>query len=422
MPYAEPGKADQATQAVIDAWNTEILATFQGLWNGRLGSSKPYFLADPSQLQNAIFTDLVQWPGSPAEPRTCLSEEWAEKLADWGEKGRSTFQNEYLEYILVYATDQDGRVRPKRFTATTELAEYWTVVAAVDPVQLRTMAKDVLRRDVSYTELYGDGNADPMVLSPAVRRIAFALQVAGHGEHAELKNAGVPLDPVGSLNRQNALFMRQPINGLDDLVYIVMFGARPYSVSDAGARRKAETYEIFDSQRAAYLACRNADPHAAQGAYDQVISQIDGPKADSSRLALADPLGMYIRGFNAAGLKYNDADLPNDWIRWRRGSEGMWQRLEVGPPDTHPAFLDDIIEGIGGSTTKPLTGGYRLARRIVVGPGLMVEPAAEVSPTWIDIRGGQPVDCTQAAVCDLVRDARKKWEREHSAAQPRAGQ
>jgi hypothetical protein len=99
--YSVPGKADNASQAVIDAWNSEILSNFQSLWSSGLSDAKPFFVSDPRQLANATFTDTVRWAGSPAEPRTCLSEDWAEKLADWGEKGRNIFQNEYLEYTLV---------------------------------------------------------------------------------------------------------------------------------------------------------------------------------------------------------------------------------------------------------------------------------------------------------------------------------
>ncbi|HEV7876624.1 hypothetical protein [Bradyrhizobium sp.] len=413
MPYSVPGKADQASQAVIDAWNAQIKFNFDDLWGRGLADSKPYFIDDPGKLTNAAFTDAVRWSGAPAEPRTCLDETWAQRLSDWGERGRTSFQNEYLEYTLIYATDQTGKVRPKRFTATTELAEYWTTVASVDPVQLRAMAKDVLGRDVSYAELYGSNNADPTHLSPATRRIAFATQVAGNGQHDDLKDANVPANPIGSLNRENALFMRQPINGLDDLVYIVMFGARPYAVNGPQGRRRAENYEIFRSQQTDFLACRNADPHAARGAYNQVISQINGNAAKSSRMALADPLGMYIRGFNSGAFTWNGAAVPQDWIRWRRGGPGMWQRLEFGPPDDSPAFLDDIMERIG-ATQQPVSGGYRLVRGIEVGPGVMVEPASSVNPQWIDIPAAQPLDCTMADVCTGVALARADWETEHT--------
>jgi hypothetical protein len=98
----------------------------------------------------------------------------------------------------------------------------------------------------------------------------------------------------------------------------------------------------------------------------------------------------------------------------------MWQRLEVGPPDNHAAFLDDIIESIG-PTQKPVSGGYRLARRIEVGPGVMIEPASNLSPTWIDIASGQPLDCTMADVCKVVANAKVQWEAEHGPSRPRLG-
>jgi len=68
-------------------------------------------------------------------------------------------------------------------------------------------------------------------VTPSIKRgtevIAFSTLVAGHGNDGKLVAAGVPAQPTGRLNTDNALFMTHPINGLDDLLYIVMFGAKP---------------------------------------------------------------------------------------------------------------------------------------------------------------------------------------------------
>jgi len=50
--------------------------------------------------------------------------------------------------------------------------------------------------------------------------------------------AGVPAQPTGRLNTDNALFMTHPINGLDDLLYI-MFGAKPYASRTANGLEQA---------------------------------------------------------------------------------------------------------------------------------------------------------------------------------------
>ena len=143
MSYDSPGFADAASPAVLAAWNQEIETTFTSLRaDGDLARSIPYFLASPDTIAGPP-VDAVHWPGDPAEPRFCLNAGWAQKLSDWGVKGRHLFHNEYCEYALVLRTDANGKVRPKRFTATTELAEWWTTVATHDP-QLLALADRVL--------------------------------------------------------------------------------------------------------------------------------------------------------------------------------------------------------------------------------------------------------------------------------------
>ncbi|HXE53952.1 MAG TPA: hypothetical protein VN541_13100, partial [Tepidisphaeraceae bacterium] len=245
MPYDPPGFADAASAAVLAAWNQEIQSTFASLRaDPNLGRSVPFFLDSADELGGPS-VDAVHWPGDPAEPRFCLNEDWARKLSDWGARGRHLFHNEYAEYSLVLRPDAAGMVRPKRFTLTTELAEWWTTVATHDPAMVRQMVGEVLGVAPSFTELYGADAGDPQALTPAQRRVRFATQVAGNGRHDDLVAANVPGDPVGDLNTRHALFMSHPINGLDDLVYIVMFGAQPYVVQTEQGRRRATLHEIF---------------------------------------------------------------------------------------------------------------------------------------------------------------------------------
>jgi hypothetical protein len=93
------------------------------------------------------------------------------------------------------------------------------------------MAEAVLGRRPTWTELYGI--EDPQALDERQREAHFIEQVAGDGR----------MPPKGDLNTANALFMTNRINGLDDLIYIVMFGATPYAVRllDASRRERAGT-------------------------------------------------------------------------------------------------------------------------------------------------------------------------------------
>jgi hypothetical protein len=235
-------------------------------------------------------------------------------------------------------------------------------------------------------------------------------------------NAQVPRNPIGDLNTKNVLFMSHPINGLDDLIYIVAFGARAYAVGEGGHWRRARLPEIFRSQGVTHLACRNADPGAAQGAYDQAVRSINPAtgKPRGAQIAFANPLGMYINAFNEGDFSYNGNPVPAAWIKRRRGANGLCQRLELGPSDAESQFLDDIrIEEVAGDP-QPLTSGYVVAKRIEVGPRVVIGTEAEFNTSFVEVNASPgSLDCSQAEVCNSVRDEQTAYEAEHNIIAPR---
>lgn len=412
MSYEAPGRIAGASQAVLSEWNKQIETEIDGFFKlDDLKRASAHIVAPEKLAVEPIF---IKWTADPAEPRFCLDDSWAQKLSDWGVRGRHLFQNEYCEYNVITKVDEKGRVRLKRFTATTELAEWWTTVATVDPLYLKQMSTDVLKRSVSYDELYGEGVGDPLNLSREVRRIRFATQVAGHGKHEDLKAVGVPQNPVGDLNRANALFMSHPINGLDDLLYIVIFGAQPYVVNEDGKYRIAKLHEIFNEQGTAHLACRNADPAAAFGAFKQILQEIspDGEKALGCKIAFANPLGMYFVSFQRNQLEFNGERIPDSWVTESRGVEsGLPQRLEIGPSDDEPYYLDEILIRDGDDVSQ-ITGGYQLAKLIEVGPLVLVGPEEEYTPDLFVVNKSDSPDCSEAEVCTKwVGPAKKEYEK-----------
>ena len=94
-------------------------------------------------------------------------------------------------------------------------------------------------------------------------------------------------------------------------------------------------------------------------------------------IAFADPLGIYIRGLRTSRLRFQGSEVPKEWVRFSRGSNKMPMRLEFGPSEDDPVFLDDITVQYG-EKSEPLTG-FSLAREIDVGPLL----AAETNPRKI---------------------------------------
>jgi hypothetical protein len=402
VAYDVPGRADEISEELVRAWNDTVAAAYDSQ-DASLKSR--FFELDWERLQAPEQTDGVKWPGDPAEPSFCIDDQTAQVLCDWGREGRHALHNEYCEYAVVSGRDATGRLRPKRVQVTTELREYWSFVAVRDPDRVRETAAQVLGREPDWDELYGV--TDPHGLDEDEREIAFGHAVAGHGNDPRLEGAGVPAQPTGALNTENALFMTHPINGLDDLLYIVLFGARPYAVREDGEHRRASRDDIFAAFGVEYLACRHADPTAALGAYGAAFA--------GKQVAFANPLGMYLREPNLAVFRYEGEEVPPEWVRFGRGEAGMYQRLEFGPRDDDDAFLDQITVAVGAAES-PLLGGYQLLRELEVGPLVLVGDGEPVTDAEWDVlpRVSEPIACDAAAVCRGIRELKRRYDAAHS--------
>jgi hypothetical protein len=405
MAYNAPGGADTLTSTLAERWNAEIQRAFNALLPDL---DSRFFSLDPDTLRNPVQAS-VKWFGDPAEPAFCLGPAVARTLSDWGVRGRHALHNEYCEYRTVYRTDATGQSRPKRVQVTTELREYWVCVAAADPARLRAMATEILGVEPSWEDLYG---RDPATLSEQERVLAFSRMVAGNGNDRALAQAGVPVQPVGPLNTENALFMTHPINGLDDLIYIVLFGAKPYARTTPGGREPATREQIFREFGVEHLACRHADPAAAMAAHAAAY--------EGRAVAFQNPLGMYILAFAQNVFQFRGGPVPAEWIRWSRGQDGMHQRLVFGPGDEDDAFLDDITVSIG-SSDEPVTGGFQVVQQMEVGPLVLAGEAGPVEEGEFVIlnQSDAAIVCRDAGVCEAIR--RLKAEHDAPAGMVRTG-
>lgn len=381
--FNAPGQADNLSQDLLEKWNEEIQRQYDSLAQSeikpgvKLGSK--FFVFDPTIISNSTTVNSVKWFGDPAEPAFCQNSDIAQKLSDWGLKGRHNLHNEYCEYTVEYKIDSNGKQRPKRVQITTELREYWLTIAKHDPNFLKQLASTILEKEVTWDDLYGN---DPTAMSPEQREKNFSVQVAGFGKN----------QPVGKLNTENALFMTHRINGLDDLLYIVMFGAKPYARKDENQYNKVTKYAIFKEYGVEQLACRHADPAAAMGAYEAVFS--------GRKIAFNQNLGMYILSFSKNNFAYNGTTIPDSWIKFSRGENGLHQRLVFGPSDNENIFLDDITVEKGGIDV-PIKGGYEVVQHIEVGPIVEVGEPSQLSPSDYELltQSDEEILCNQANVC-----------------------
>lgn len=400
--FHSPGNADDLSPELLDIWNSAIQNSFDEL--SALHSR--FFSLDPGDLINPQSTGAVKWAADPAEPAFCVDDTVAQQLSDWPVVGRHQVQNEYCEYAVQFRPDEaTGTLRPKRVEITTELRELWIEMAVHDPDRVLEMATECLGFEPSWQDLYGV--AQPKTLSEGGRKLAFCRTVAGNGGDRSLIEAGVPREPMGALNRDHALFMTFPINGLDDLLYIVMFGAQPYAVQQDGEVVRATRDEIFLSDNVAQLACRHADPAAAMGAYAQAFQ--------GKQVAFTDPLGMYLRPISEDIFTFGGEPVPAEWITYSRGDENTRQRLVFGPPDDVPdVFLDDLTVSTGAAD-EPITGGYQIVRNLEVGPLVSVGNGAPVADDeWRFVaRQDDPIVCGAASICSVIARLKEEFDAQH---------
>jgi hypothetical protein len=333
----------------------------------------------------------VKWPGHPLEPLNCQDEDIAAELSDWGWPGRAELHNEYLEYGLVMRADDSGRLRPKRFVATTELMEWWRLMAVQDPAFFLSRVAAITGLAPSFESVFGRTVAQWGQLTEAQRVSEFMRVMVG--------NRSTP--PASRLNQDHVLFMAHQINGLDDLVYVVHFGAFAYAVMSPEGPRRATIEEIFNAEGVPYLFCRNADPAAAEGAYNQAFMAGTEAAPQTRQLAFANPLGMYMRALGIGDLFFNGQPVPEAWVRWSRGDADKRQRLEFGPLDSEPGFLDEVT--IGTEHDAPRLSGYQIAKRIEVGPLVVVGAATPLAVANLRIIAASP---TGTIACGTEDDDR----------------
>ena len=416
--YEAPGGVeDLNSKTLIELWNGRIEEEYKELSDFH----SRFFDLNYESIPGGKDISDVRWTSSPAEPEFCFDEKTAQELCDWrldtghpihsalSAKGRRRTHNEYCEYRIVFKEDDDEKIRPKRVIFTTELREYWMTLATYSPEQLASACSDAIGRTPTWSELYGPGVTDPLVLHPKDRLLLFATWVSGGGGDSDLMRAGVPTYPIGALNNENALFMTHRINGLDDLFYIVLYGAHPYARNEKGIWVKATKDEIFsqthfgEDEAPVHLACRHADPAAALGAAGQAF--------EGRQIGFSNPLGMYFMTFAKDDFLFDNNPLPDNWIKFSRGKGAkFFQRLEFGPPDDVPHFLDEITVGDENETLK---GGYQIAQRIEVGPWLRVGEPSSVSDaeySSFHVEKVPEYKCANAEVCKNHRRLKDEYE------------
>lgn len=303
----------------------------------------------------------TEWSGLPQRAVSCLGRPEALSLLDWpggdGSGGRRRLQEEYVEWRAVRGVD--GRLR--RVELTTELPEYWAVVAAHEPERLLACVArfaDVGRVDPA--KVYGD--CDPLADSttPAQRGAAF-IRTMVRGS-----------SPYNSGGRAICC-MIQPTNTLAGLVSLVGAALRTRTVQGpdgAGAARVLAAEDLLPFMTGLAVPGRASDPLLAE--------RVARLAWDGRTAAFDDPVGVYIHGAQLGRLRTPDGEpVPPEWLVLSRGvaagsaagGSPRWQRAVFEVPPEAGYELADLVDV---ATEAPLSYGGQVAELLQIAVHLRV--------------------------------------------------
>lgn len=348
----------------------------------------------------------TDWTAFPARIGACLTRDQARSLLDWrtdlGDEGRRRFQEEYAEWRV--ARSADGKIR--RFELTTELPDYWLLLAGTEPVRALELLADFAGEDnVASNQVYGTLDPFGEEVTDAQREDAFAQNMLGEGR-----------SPYNDGTRAICC-MRQPTNTLSALVSMVVAATRPHVVRDrlSGLIRCANAAELIPLLNGAAEAGRNSDP---------VLVERLARLAFERRLVTFDSSpGVFIQGVQLERLLAPDGSPALlDWFTFTRGGpstvpdgRSRFQRLAFEIPGDQGLCIGDLVDG---ATGRPVPFGAELAdlvrlavylRTSVQGVvGEAVEPRATPDPV------------VEPSGCDEVRAGWHEFEK-HSGAPPASG-
>lgn len=334
----------------------------------------------------------TDWTGFPARVAECLTRGEALPLLDWAcPKKPRALQEEYVEWRVV----RDGEAI-RRVELTTELSDYWRVLAAYEPERTLELVAEFARRPVPPESVYG--MSDPFGATPAARDRAFQATM---------------LTPAGMspYNDGTAAIccMVQETNTLEALVGLAVAATSVRIARDVlSGRLRCLTCDE---------AIRQLDGAAMRGrASDPVLVERFGRLAFEGRLvAFDDPVGVYIAGVEHGRLRTPAGDaVPREWFSFGRGAGpdaggfARYQRLVFEPPPDAGLAVSDLIDV---ATEQPLRHGGQIAEFVQVTALLRVS-----EPDAVAVDMPDPSDVAAAADDESCADLHRARDAFRAAA------
>jgi hypothetical protein len=375
----------------LEALGSAGLAAWRALVSGCIGEASAAMPGGDRSLRVALDPESsaltsTDWTGLPLRVSACLGRERALRLLDWhrheiGDGGRA-LQDEYLEWRTV-RTDDD---RIMRVELTTELPDYWCLLAAHEPgALLETVAELAGEASVPAGAVYGDLDPFAAGVGPDERAAAFARTMLSPGR-----------SPYNNGERAICC-MAQRSNSLPGLALLAAAATTGHVVRDAVDGRLrcltcSEAIPVLNDLSHTVV----AEPGRAS---DPILVERLGRLAFEGRLvSFDDPPGVYIQGVEHERLRApGDEPVPLEWFSFGRGlgphatwdGRPRYQRLTFAVPEGAGFVVGDIVDV---ATERPLRTGGEIADLVQVAVYFRVSRPGAVGgdPTEIELAGRAP--------------------------------
>ena len=352
--------------------------------------------ADPS---NATELRVPDWPAVPVRARACLGAARADRLCDArapsGETGRSLFQEEYAEWRVL--RDEDG---PTRFELTTELGEYWVLLARHQPERLVDLVAEFAGvPSLNPAEVFGEFDPGSTDDSGDIRAEAFSRRFLGRSLSDTTWRG--PLGPLNNGERAITCLSRGD-NSLSALVKLVVASAVPLLIRDRedGELRFPSGGEaipvLVEQVEGAAQDCRASDPLIAE--------RIVRVATEGRPIRFDDPIGVYIDAVQHQDLLGPDGQpIPDEWVtRTRQGTplpDGLprHQRVTLEVPNEEGFKLSDVTSR---RTGEKIQWGAQLAELVELAAYVRVGAAGSIPAKPRVLPSSDPEPCAGRPECE----------------------
>ena len=348
----EPGGLQALGAAGRAAWSTRVSDSVAQASRAVPGGDR-YLRAAPEEEWSEVTGP--DWTGLPVRVTACLGRSKALRVLDWhrdelNEGGRA-LQEEYVEWRTVRS--DDGR-RITRVELTTELPDYWRVLAAHEPETLVGTVAELAGEEMEPSAVYGD-DLDAAGTTPEEREQAFARTMLAPSGRSPYNNG-----------ERAICCMVQKSNTLGALALLTA------AATCAGVVRDAR------DGRLRCMTCSEAIPLldglGTRGrASDPVLVERLGRLAYEDRLvSFDDPPGVYMQGVQHTRLRTPCGEaIPSDWFHFGRGigpevaddGRPRYQRLTFGVPEEAGFDVSDVVDV---ATEQPLRSGAEIADLVLL--------------------------------------------------------